>query len=182
MDGRRPATRPIALGRKAARSALGGGAAMVALALLVAPALADDIEASSPSNAVSSTGGVATAEGSSSVTTGDIVTGFNTGHSVDTGGTSNGDLTVTVAEMSSAADLAVIAEVGSQIADASGGDGGESASTPGPQGPDITVDVDNTDKNRNDNRSNATGIGEGGEGGEGGSGGDVIIGGNEPAG
>jgi hypothetical protein len=172
MKGRRPAARPLTRGR-AARTAFGGAAALLALSTLAGPTLAE--EAIAPSNAVSSSGGVATAEGSSSVTTGDIVTGLNTGHSVQSGGATNGDVIVTVAEMSSAADLEVVAEVGSQIADASGGDNGESSSTPGPQGPDITVDVDNSDKNRNDNRSNATGIGEGGEGGEGGDGGDVII-------
>ncbi len=173
MEGHRLAPRPMAR-QRLVRTALSGTTAFLAMSLLVLPVLANDVSA--PLNSVSSTGGVATAEGTSNVTTGDIVTGFNTGHSVDTGGTSNGDLIVTVAEMSTDADLAVIAEVGSQIADASGGDGGEALTTPGPQGPDINVDIDNTDKNRNDNRSDATGIGEGGEGGEGG---DVIIGGDD---
>ena len=173
MKGRTPAARPRASIRRAGRAALGGTTAILALSLLAAPTPAQEVTA--PSNAVSSSGGVATATGEASVTTGDIVTGLNAGHSVETGGATNGDVIVTVDEMSSAAELAVVAEVGSQIADASGGDDGESASTPGPPGPDITVDIDNTDKNRNDNRSDATGIGEGGEGGEGGDGGDVII-------
>lgn len=162
-------SRPIANASDVVRLAVGG---VVVTALLLAPGeSAHAQEASTPTNTVASTGGVATATGEASVTTGDIVTGFNTGHSVETGGATNGDVIVSVAEMGSAADLAVIAEVGSQIADASGGDGGEAASTP-PDLPDVDVDIDNTDKNRNDNRSNATGIGEGGEGGEGG---DVII-------
>ena len=116
-------------GGSAARDAHGAGGTATILALLAAPALAEEVVA--PSNAVSSTGGVATATGEASVVTGDIVTGFNTGHSVETGGATNGDVIVSVDEMGSAADLAVIAEVGSQIADASGGDGGE-ATTPSP--------------------------------------------------
>jgi hypothetical protein len=144
------------------------------LSLLAPAALASDISA--PLNAVSSTGGVATAEGNSSVVTGDIITGLNTGHSVDTGGATNGDVIVTVDAMSSDANLEVTAEIGPQIADASGGDGGEAATSPGSDPPVYNVNIDNTDKNRNDNRSNATGIGEGGEGGQGGSGGNVIVG------
>ena len=174
MAGRGQGERPLAAGRSGSRAALAGATATLALTLLAAPALASDISA--PLNAVSSTGGVATATGSSSVTTGDIITGLNTGHTVDTGGTSNGDLTVTVDAMSSDAALDVVAEVGTQIADASGGDGGEAATSPGNEPPVYNVNIDNTDKNRNDNRSDATGIGEGGEGGQGGEGGNVIIG------
>jgi hypothetical protein len=151
-----------------------------ALALLTAPAAAEEPEDTQPLNAVSSTGGVANATGSSSVTTGDIVTGYNTGHTVETGGTSNGDLTVTVDAMSSQADLEVRAEIGPQIADASGGDGGKSTTTPGAH-PEFNVNIDNTDKNKNDNRSSATGIGNGGAGGTGGSGGTIIVG-EEPVG
>ena len=150
--------------------------AALASALVAPPALA--VEDAPPLNAVSSSGGVATAEGSSTVVTGDIITGLNTGHSVDTGGTSNGDLTVTVAEMLSESNLEVVAEVGSQIADASGGDGGNATTSPAPE-PQFDVKIDNTDKTNN--RSNATAIGEGGEGGEGGKGGDVIIGDDPPA-
>lgn len=138
---------------------------MIALTLPVAPALAQ--ETPPPVNAVASTGGVATAEGVSNVTTGDIVTGLNTGHSVETGGTTNGDLIVTVDSMSSAADLAVIAEVGPHIADASGGDEGNAETgVPGPieVSPEIDVNIDN----RNDNRSDAIAIGVGGAGGGGG--------------
>jgi hypothetical protein len=157
------------------RGALAGLSLGLALLSLAAPASAADDEAP-PLNAVSSTGGVATATGSSSVTTGDIITGLNTGHVVDTGGTSNGDLTVTVAEMMSESNLEVVAEIGPQIADAAGGDGGEASASPAPE-PQFNVNIDNTD--RTNNRSDATAVGEGGEGGEGGSGGDVIIG--EPA-
>jgi hypothetical protein len=167
---------PIANASDVVRLAIGG--VLVTALILASGESARAEEASTPTNTVASTGGVATATGEANVTTGDIVTGFNTGHSVETGGATNGDVIVTVAEMGSAADLAVVAEVGSQIADASGGDGGEAASTP-PNLPDVDVDIDNSDKNRNDNRSDATGIGEGGEGGEGGDGGDVII--NPPA-
>jgi hypothetical protein len=123
-------------------------------------------------NAVSSTGGVATAEGSSSVQTGDIVTGMNTGHTVETGGTTNGDINVSVAEMSSESNLDVVAEIGPQIADASGGDEGDASTSPGTN-PDFHVNINNRD--RNNNESNATGVGEGGSGGAGGSGGDVTI-------
>jgi hypothetical protein len=170
MVGRETIARPIARSRDVA---LAGAAAMFALALIAVPALAED---DPPLNAVSSTGGVATAEGSSSVQTGDIVTGLNTGHTVETGGTTNGDINVNVDAMSSAADLAVIAEIGPQIADASGGDGGEAATSPGDDPPEYNINIDNTDNNRNDNRSDATGIGEGGQGGQGGSGGNVIVG------
>jgi hypothetical protein len=124
-------------------------------------------------NANASTGGTAVAEGSSSVTTGDIITGLNTGHSVDTGGTTNGDLPVTVAEMASESNLDFVAEVGAQIADASGGDGGDASSSPAAE-PNFNVRINNSDKNNNE--SNATGIGEGGEGGEGGDGGNAVIG------
>jgi hypothetical protein len=153
--------------------ALASAAAVFALALSSVPALAED---DPPLNAVSSTGGIAVAEGSSSVQTGDIVTGLNTGHTVETGGTTNGDINVTVDAMSSAADLAVVAEIGPQIADASGGDGGQAATSPGDDPPEYNINIDNTDKNRNDNRSDATGIGEGGQGGQGGSGGTVVVG------
>lgn len=146
-----------------------GAVLSVALAGFVAPASADD---TAPLNAVSSTGGVATAEGNSSVQTGDIVTGMNTGHSVETGGTTDGDITVTVAEMSSESNLEVVAEIGPQIADASGGDEGDASTSPGTN-PDFHVNINNRD--RNNNESNATGIGEGGAGGTGGSGGDVTI-------
>ena len=176
MRGRRELPRPIVNSRDVMRPVIGG--VLVTALVLASGGPAQAEEGSTPTNTVASTGGVATATGEANVTTGDIVTGFNTGHSVETGGATNGDVIVTVAEMGSAADLAVVAEVGSQIADASGGDGGEAASTP-PDLPDVDVDIDNTDKNRNDNRSDATGIGEGGEGGEGGDGGDVII--NPPA-
>jgi hypothetical protein len=164
--------------RRIKRAANVSAVATMALLLLAAPGLAEERikaygeEPDQPVNAVASTGGVATAEGSSSVQTGDIVTGYNTGHSVDTGGTSNGDLIVTVAEMSSAADLEVVAEVGPQIADASGGDEGYVTTEP-PDRPEFHVDIDNTDKNTNKN--NATGVGEGGQGGTGGSGGTINI-------
>ncbi|MFN8593784.1 MAG: hypothetical protein U0031_20175 [Thermomicrobiales bacterium] len=155
-------------GRRAAW-ALTGTASALSLVLFASPALADETSL----NSVASTGGVATATGSSSVTTGDIITGMNTGHSVDTGGTSDGDLTVSVDEMSSESNLDFVAEVGAQIADASGGDGGDAASTPGTD-PNFTVRINNSDKNNNE--SNATGIGEGGEGGAGGDGGNAVIG------
>ena len=174
MGGRGQVVRPITAGRRGSRAAFAGAAAAFALTLVASSALASDISA--PLNAVSSTGGIATAEGSSSVTTGDIITGLNTGHSVDTGGATNGDVIVTVDSMSSSADLQVVAEIGPQIADASGGDGGQAATSPGNEPPVYNVNIDNTDKNKNDNRSTATGIGEGGEGGEGGAGGNVIIG------
>lgn len=145
-----------------------GACAVLATATIWAPAFADDGDL--PVNAVSSTGGVATASADTSVQTGDIITGQNTGHSVQTGGTSQGDLIVTVAEMSSESNLEVIAEVGPQIADASGGDDGLAEVTPGDL-PDIDIDVDS----KNNNRSSATGIGEGGAGGTGGTGGDVTV-------
>lgn len=141
----------------------------VALVGFVSPASADD---AAPMNAVSSTGGVATAEGSSSVQTGDIVTGMNTGHTVETGGTTNGDILVTVAEMNSESNLDVVAEVGPQIADASGGDDGDASTSPGTD-PAFNVKINNRD--RNNNESTATGTGEGGAGGAGGTGGDVTI-------
>jgi hypothetical protein len=180
MEGRKPTGRPHTQGRRIARAAASGAAAAFTIALLATPALADDSTA--PLNAVSSTGGTAVAEGSSSVQTGDIVTGYNTGHVVETGGTSNGDLTVSVDEMSTDADLAVSAEIGPQIADASGGDYGEASTSPGPQPPEFNVHIRNTHHTNNDNRSEATGIGEGGQGGEGGSGGNVTIGDGETGG
>lgn len=157
------------IGRQGAAWALAGTASALSLVLFASPALADDTSL----NSSASDGGVATATGASSVTTGDIITGMNTGHSVDTGGTSNGDLTVTVDEMASESNLDFVAEVGAQIADASGGDGGDASSTPGTD-PNFTVRINNSDKNNNE--SNATGIGEGGQGGEGGDGGNAVIG------
>jgi hypothetical protein len=157
---------------------IAGAAAAVALALLGTPVMATD-DTTPPLNAVSSTGGVATATGSSSVTTGDIVTGMNTGHSVDTGGTTNGDITVTVDQMSSQADLQVSAEIGPQVADSSGGDYGKSSTSPGNDPPEYNVNINN--RSKNNNKSSATGIGEGGAGGAGGDGGSVNVG-DEPAG
>lgn len=153
--------------RRHTRLIVAGAMAASALAVAVTPSLAEDTTGSL--NAVSSTGGVATAEGSSSVQTGDIITGMNTGHSVDTGGTTDGDLNVTVAEMSSESNLDFVAEVGAQIADASGGDDGEASTSPGSDPPNYNVNI------KNNNKSSATGIGEGGEGGTGGSGGDVTV-------
>jgi hypothetical protein len=161
--------RPLPLHR---RSALVGLCTGFALLSIASPAMAEE-DQPPPLNAVSSTGGLATATGSSSVTTGDIITGLNTGHAVETGGTSNGDLTVTVAEMMSESNLEVVAEVGPQIADAAGGDGGDASASPAPE-PQFNVNISNRD--RTNNRSDATAVGEGGEGGEGGAGGDVIIG------
>lgn len=158
------------------RGTLIGLTAGLTLLAIASPVSAED-GTDPPLNAVSSTGGVATATGSSSVTTGDIVTGQNIGHTVDTGGTSNGDLTVTVAEMTSESNLEVVAEIGPQIADAAGGDGGEASTSPAAE-PEFNVRINNSD--RTNNRSDATAVGEGGEGGEGGSGGDVIIGPTTP--
>ena len=152
-----------------------GACALFATTMVWVPASAD--EGDPPVNAVSSTGGVANASADTSVTTGDIITGMNTGHSVETGGTSDGDLIVTVAEMSSESNLEVVAEVGPQIADASGGDEGDAQATPGSH-PNFNVNIDNQDKNNN--RSSATGIGEGGAGGAGGTGGDVTVSGANP--
>jgi hypothetical protein len=146
-----------------------GACAFLATATVWVSVSAADDEAL-PVNVVSSTGGVANAEANTSVQTGDIITGMNTGHSVETGGTSQGDLIVTVAEMSSESNLEVVAEVGPQIADASGGDDGQAEATPG-EPADIDIDVDN----KSNNRSSATGIGEGGAGGTGGTGGDVTV-------
>lgn len=151
-----------------ARLLVAGAMAASALAIAAAPSLADDSNTDSL-NAVSSTGGVATAEGSSSVQTGDIITGMNTGHTVETGGTTDGDLNVSVAEMSSESNLDFVAEVGAQIADASGGDDGEASTSPGSDPPNYNVNI------KNNNKSSATGIGEGGQGGTGGSGGDVTV-------
>jgi len=168
MKGRRAGARPKLLGRAVTRAGALGASTALALTLIAPPVFAQDSTA--PLNAVSSTGGVATAEGSSSVQTGDVITGQNIGHSVDTGGTSNGDLIVSVAEMSSESDLDFVAEVGPQIADASGGDEGDASTSPGDEPPNFNVNIRNKDVNNNS--SNATGIGEGGEGGEGGAGGD----------
>lgn len=175
MQGMSSGTRP---GRRlpvGIRAFAVGACAVLATATVWVPASAD--EGDPPVNAVSSTGGVATAEGSSSVQTGDIITGMNTGHTVETGGTSDGDLIVTVAEMSSESNLEVVAEIGPQIADASGGDEGNAEATPGSH-PNFNVDIDN--KDTNNNKSSATGIGEGGAGGAGGTGGDVTVSGANP--
>ncbi len=171
MEGLRAEAWPKQLGRAVTRAVALGASAALALTLIAPPVLAQ--ESTAPLNAVSSTGGVATAEGSSSVQTGDIITGQNTGHSVDTGGTSNGDLIVSVAEMSSESDLDFVAEVGPQIADASGGDEGDASTSPGDQPPVFNVDIQNRDTNNN--RSTATGTGEGGAGGAGGDGGDATV-------
>jgi hypothetical protein len=175
MQGMSSAARPgrrLTVGVKALAI---GACAFLATSAAWVPAAAD--EGDPPVNAVSSTGGVATASADTSVQTGDIITGMNTGHSVQTGGTSQGDLIVTVAEMSSESNLEVIAEVGPQIADASGGDDGEAQAMPGSH-PNFNVNIDTRDTNKN--RSSATGIGEGGAGGAGGSGGDVTVVGATP--
>ncbi len=75
--------------------------------------------------------------------------------------------------MNSESDLDFVAEVGPQIADASGGNEGDAATSPADQPPNFNVNINNRDTNNN--RSDATGIGEGGEGGAGGAGGDVTI-------
>ena len=165
----RAQSRHTRLLRRVSRGLTSGAIVSLALVGIVLPASADD---AAPLNAVSSTGGVATAEGSTSVQTGDIVTGMNTGHTVETGGTTNGDINVSVAEMSSESSLDVVAEIGPQIADASGGDGGDASTSPGTN-PDFNVNINNRD--RNNNESNASGVGEGGAGGAGGTGGDVTV-------
>ena len=74
--------------------------------------------------------------------------------------------------MNSESNLDVVAEVGPQIADASGGDDGDASTSPGTD-PAFNVKINNRD--RNNNESTATGTGEGGAGGAGGTGGDVTI-------
>ena len=67
----RAQSRHTRLLRRVSRGLTSGAIVSLALVGIVLPASADD---AAPLNAVSSTGGVATAEGSTSVQTGDIVT------------------------------------------------------------------------------------------------------------
>jgi hypothetical protein len=121
-----------------------------------------------------SNGGTATATTGGTVEIGQIITGENTGNSIQTGDIT-GNAELHGGEIDYPTDVNVTQELGPPIATADGGDGGTS-NGPQTKPPEFNVNIDNTDKNRNDNRSNASGVGNGGEGGTGGSGGTVIVG------
>jgi len=156
----------------AARAA---GLVGIALGAVLLPASGAEAAKNMPTEgtANASNGGIATAETTSEVTTGDIITGNNVGHSVETGGTGFGNIDVSVGDMSSAADLAVGTDIGPQVADAGGGDAGravvEASEAEGAKAGDIDVDI--SSEANVDSDSDATGIGTGGAGGAGGAGG-----------
>jgi hypothetical protein len=120
-----------------------------------------------------SNGGTATVNSGGTVMIGQIITGENTGNSINTGNIT-GNAELHGGEIDYPTDVNVSQDTGPLIATADGGDGG-SSNGPEMQPPDLNIDIDNTDKNKNDNRSNATGVGNGGAGGTGGSGGTVVV-------
>ncbi|MFN8590274.1 MAG: hypothetical protein U0031_02350 [Thermomicrobiales bacterium] len=149
-------------GRAAAVALIGAG-------LLTGAAAA---ETTGPVNTGASNGGIATATSGGNVNIGEIVTGENTGNSIQTGDIS-GPAEINGGEIDYPTDVNVTLDVGPPIATADGGDGGQ-ATPASPEPPDLNVRINNSDKNNN--KSNATGIGEGGEGGAGGDGGSAVIG------
>ena len=151
------------------------------LALTIASAAISGVAAEQaydgPINTGASNGGVASASSGGNVSIGQIITGENTGNSIQTGNIT-GSADIAGGDIDYPTDVNVTQNTGPVVASSDGGDYG-TATGPTPDGPTYNVKIDNTDKNKNDNRSDATGIGEGGEGGQGGEGGDVIINGDE---
>ena len=116
-------------------------------------------------NTSASSGGVANNDGRPSVTTGDIITGQNTGHVVSTGNTANGDVSIVIGDMTSSTEQTIFATTGPQVGDAAGGNGGMAG--PGLGGPPDKVVIHSNPKSSSRSNSTATG-GAGGAGGDGG--------------
>ena len=166
---------------RALRGALARFGLAASLALTIASAAISGVAAEQaydgPINTGASNGGIASASSGGSVQIGQIITGENTGNSIQTGDI-GGVADINGGEIDYPTEVNVTQGTGPVISTADGGDYG-TATGPTPDGPTYNVKIDNTDKNKNDNRSDATGIGEGGEGGQGGEGGGVIINGDE---
>lgn len=112
---------------------------------------------------------------------GSITTGQNSGHSVATGDTDNGDVTITVGDVDTTSAMDVSAGDNTLLASANGGD--DASALPGGTASDFFVDISPTISPTTTSDATADG-GEGGEGGSGGSGdggaggagGNVVIG------
>ena len=120
-----------------------------------------------------SNGGVANATSGGNVIIGEIITGENSGNSINTGDIV-GNAEINGGTIDYPTDVNVSQDIGPLIASADGGEGGE-AEGPGSEPPQYNVNIDNVDKDKNINRNTATGTGEGGQGGTGGSGGTINI-------
>lgn len=154
--------------------------AAAAIAFTVGGAAIDGASAADPSGPITtgaSNGGIASATSGGEINIGQIITGENTGNSINTGNIS-GPAELHGGEIDYPTNVDVTQGAATLIATADGGDYGQ-ASPPEGDGPEVDIDINNTDKNRNDNRSNASGVGNGGEGGQGGEGGNVVVG-DEP--
>lgn len=155
-----------------AKLACAAQAGVLTLALTLAlttGARAEDND-DTPNITGASNGGVASATTGGNISIGTIVTGENTGNSIQTGNIS-GPAELNGGEIDYPTNVNVSQDLSSPIATADGGDGG--VASPPFDGSDVTVDINNRD--RNNNRSSAVGTGEGGAGGAGGTGGDVTV-------
>ncbi len=151
---------PISLRRARSAHARASGALLAALLVMACTSGTSAARNPDISVAGASNGGGANVTGSSSVTVGDIISGMNTGHTIATGNTTDGDVTITVDTMSTQSDDLLEATIDPQTGDASGGDYGV-AGPGGASAGDIDIKVDSDSK--------ATG-GQGGQGGQGGNG------------
>ncbi len=138
---------------------------------LAAPGVSADSREAGTQNTGASNGGVASATTDGDIDIGEIVTGENTGNSINTGDIA-GSAELHGGEIDYPTNVNISQNLEAPIALAGGGDNGV-ASGPGLEPPELNVNIDNRDKNNN--KSTATGIGEGGSGGAGGTGGDVTI-------
>lgn len=144
---------------------------LLGAATLAAPGVAADSREAGTQNTGASNGGVASASTDGDINIGEIVTGENTGNSINTGDIA-GSAELHGGEIDYPTNVNISQNLEAPIALAGGGDNGV-ASGPGLEPPELNVNIDNRDKNNN--KSDATGIGEGGSGGAGGTGGDVTI-------
>ena len=147
------------------------GALSLALTLAFVSGANADNDDDAPSITGASNGGIASATTGGNISIGTIVTGENTGNSIQTGDIS-GPANLDGGEIDYPTNVNVSQDLSSPIATADGGDGGV-ASGPSSEPPEYNVNINNRD--RNNNRSTATGVGEGGEGGTGGTGGSVTV-------
>lgn len=147
------------------------GALTLALTLVFVSGANADSKDDRPIITGASNGGIASATTGGNISIGTIVTGENTGNSIQTGDIS-GPADLNGGEIDYPTNVNVSQDLSSPIATADGGDGGVAAA-PSTEPPEYNVNINNRDKNNN--RSTATGIGEGGEGGSGGTGGSVTV-------
>ena len=164
--------RPARLSGAVARLACAAAIALACGSAINSTANAEDREFDSVETSASN-GGTANATSGGNVIIGEIITGENTGNSINTGDIV-GNAEINGGTIDYPTDVDVSQDIGPLIASADGGEGGE-AEGPGSKPPQYNVNIDNIDKDKNINRNNATGVGEGGQGGTGGSGGTINI-------